>query len=273
MLKKVLITAFVAAFLLILVATPSEAVTFGQPDNGEHPYVGTLLFVQNGEGFYSCTGTLISPTVMLTAGHCTEEGGNANDVTYVRFAEDALAGIGNYGSTQAWLDAEWVSGTAVPHPQYTDFSEYPKTYDVGVVLLDEPVYMATYGQLPSEGFLEQFTKGQGHKARFTAVGYGMQGYIAPFYADVYARYKGTVSLVELNSTFAGGASAKFTNNPGNGNGSGGTCYGDSGGPIFYETTNTIVAVVSYGYTPCIGVDFQYRMDTADALNFVGPYVQ
>ena len=56
---------------------------------------------------------------------------------------------------------------------------------------------------------------------------------------------------------------KIRINPGN-NG-GGTCYGDSGGPIFYRTGNVIGAVTSFGYTPCIGVDYQYRIDTPVAL--------
>ncbi len=271
MLKKVLITAFVAAFLLILVATPSEAVTFGQPDNGEHPYVGTLLFVQNGVGYYSCTGTLISPTVMLTAGHCTEEAGNANDVTYVRFDEDAMAGRGDYASLQDWLDNEWISGTAIAHPQYDDYSQFPYTYDIGVVILNTPVTNLGYGTIAPLGYLEDYTSGKGHNAAFTAVGYGLQGYIQPFYARVYARYKGSVSLIELNSTFNGGMSAKFSNSPGGGNGSGGSCYGDSGGPIFAGNTNMIVAVTSFGYTPCIGVDYQFRTDTSIAQDFIHTY--
>ena len=75
--------AFAAA--LLLAALPAQAITFGELDGNRHPYVGTLLFVQDGEGYYSCTGTLISPTVMLTAGHCVEGNGKPNDVTYVRF--------------------------------------------------------------------------------------------------------------------------------------------------------------------------------------------
>lgn len=271
--KKLIITLFCLVLVMVLVTPRAEAITFGQPDNGEHPHVGTLLFVQNGVGFFSCSGTLLTPTIMLTAGHCTEEAGNVNDVTYVRFDEDALSGIGNYATLQDWLDNEWIlASQVIPHPQYDDFSEFPLTYDVGLVILSQPVNLPVYGQLPTENFLEQFTQGQGHQARFTAVGYGVQGILRPFAADDYARYKGTVRLIELNSANNGGASAKFSNNPGNGNGQGGTCFGDSGGPIFYENTNIVTAVVSFGITPCIGVDYQFRVDTAAALNFLHQYV-
>lgn len=262
-----------AAALLAITASVS-AVTWGVPDGNQHPYVGTLLFRQNGVGWYSCSGTLLSPTVILTAGHCVEERGNVNDVTYVRFAENALEGRGNYPTIEDWLNAEWIRASQViPHPQYDDYSAFPLTYDVGVVILSQPVYPGAYGQLPAEGFLEGFTRGQGRRDNsFTVVGYGLQGYINPFFQDDYARYKGTVSLIEINSTFAGGASAKFTNNPGRGNGSGGSCFGDSGGPVFHAGTNIVAAITSWGITPCIGVDYQFRMDTATALNFVRQFV-
>jgi hypothetical protein len=261
------------AILVALFATIGSvgAITFGVPDGNAHPYVGTLLFRQNGVGYYSCTGTLLSPTVMLTAGHCVEEANNVNDVTYVRFEENALAGRSNYGSTQAWLDAEWIlAAQVIPHPQYSDFATFPLTYDIGLVILSEPVELQTYGVLPEAGLLDQVLAARGNGVNwFTAVGYGSFGVNNPFVGDetAYARYSGETRLIELNSTYTGpGASAKFTNNPGNVEG--GTCFGDSGGPIFYHDTNIITAVVSWGITPCIGVDYQFRVDTATALDFI-----
>ena len=81
---KKLSCSIITAVLLLGAAGYVSAITFGQPDGDEHPHVGTLLFVQNGVGFFSCSGTLLSPTVMLTAGHCVEGNGVKNDVTYVR---------------------------------------------------------------------------------------------------------------------------------------------------------------------------------------------
>jgi len=80
--------------------------------------------------------------------------------------------------------------------------------------------------------------------------------------------------IEVNSTSNGDQqSAKFTNNPGGGNGSGGTCFGDSGGPLFHGDSNVVGAVVSWGITPCIGVDYQFRVDTPTALDFLSQFLE
>jgi hypothetical protein len=261
--------------LALAVAIPVLAITWGEPDNNEHPHVGTLLFVQNGQGFYSCTGTMISPTVMLTAGHCVAGSGNINDVTYVRFDDDALSGIGDYGSLQEWFDADWIEAeTVIPHPNWDDYANFPYTYDIGLVILPDPYTpldsedKPIFGELPDPGFLETL-KGK-DKNHFTVVGYGMQGNLKPFAQNDYEKYKGNVRLVEVKSylTAGGAASAKFSNNPGIG---GGTCYGDSGGPNFFADTNIVSSITSFGWAKngkCVGNSFYYRTDTPDALDFI-----
>ena len=273
--NKKIVVLLVTFILLLVTVIPAAAITWGEPDAGEHPHVGTLLFVQNGVGYYSCTGTMIAPRVMVTAGHCVEEAGNINDVTYVRFDEDAFSGLGEYKTLNQWFNKEWLAvETVIPHPNFDDYSQFPLTYDVGVVILKNAYYPedadgnVIFGTLPELHFLEGL-KGD-EKNLFTVVGYGMQGTLPPFYQDNYKRYKGTVKLLEVDSylTAGGAASAKFSNNPGTG---GGTCYGDSGGPTFFEDGNMIVAVTSFGWAKggnCVGNDFNYRMDIPDALDFL-----
>ena len=267
--KKPLYVLLFAAFILVC-DTAIRAATFGKPDGTEHPYVGTIIF-QTASGYFSCSGTLLSSTVFLTAGHCTEEGGVANLNTWAKFTPKiSFPGRENYPTLGAYLDDPingWVKGEAIAHPQYDDFADFPAIYDVGVVILEQGVPMNTYGALPPEQFLRSIRKARDNV--FTVVGYGMQGFIKPFREDIYERYQGQVRLLELNSTFNAGMSAKFSNNPGIG---GGSCFGDSGGPILYGASNMVVAVVSWGITPCIGVDYQFRVDTPLALDFLRQYV-
>lgn len=264
-------SVLLSAGLLLGTATALNAVTFGEPDGTRHPYVGTIIF-RTLSGYYACSATLLAPTVLLTAGHCTSEGGLPNFNTWAKFTPSiSFPGRENYPSLGAYLDDKkngWIKGNAFPHPEYRDFAQFPATYDVGVVILKQRVPMIAYGALPPEGFLTTIRSARDNN--FTVVGYGMQGYIKPFFEDIYERYQGKVRLVELNSTSDAGMSAKFTNNPGIG---GGSCFGDSGGPVFYANTNMVVAVVSWGITPCIGVDYQFRVDTPLALDFLRQYLK
>ena len=247
------LTKLLAAAVLSLAAVPASAVTFGEPDGNRHPFVGNILF-ERPDGYFSCTGTLLSPTVMLTAGHCTEEAGVPNVRTWVKFTPDIVvnSGCSTRRCLNRFLDDPkngWVRATAYPHPDYDDFNQFPATFDVGILVLASPVSAPAYGTLPAIGFLETIRKAADNS--FTVVGYGLQGIVGPFASDEWRRYVGTVTLAEVSSFYNGGQSAKFTNNPGT---DGGTCFGDSGGPVFHKDTTTIVAVVSWGITPCIGAD-------------------
>ena len=57
--------------LTLLTAGPAIAVTDGELDGEGHPHVGLLIFDVGGNPAWRCSGTLLSPTILLTAGHCT----------------------------------------------------------------------------------------------------------------------------------------------------------------------------------------------------------
>jgi hypothetical protein len=277
------IAASIAA--LAALSAPAFAITWGQPDGNAHPNVVNLIF-ERPDGLYSCTGTLLTSTLVLTAGHCTEEAGAVNINTWVRNDANLDAAFAaerpSYASTRAWLNATWSRGQAVPHPMYDDYSQFPDTYDVGVVLLSTPIFVAQYGALPTLGQFEYLRKSRGSMSdrRAVIVGYGLQGKIPAFSQDDWVRYRGESSVANLeNGNVLGAQNFQFTNSPGKGNGVGGTCSGDSGGPAFWVNpatnleTNIVMAVNSYSVTPlCNGVDYQARTDTAVTQDFVRPYL-
>jgi hypothetical protein len=242
-------------------------------------------------GWFNCTGTLVSPTVVVTAGHCTfgtglngdptESGSGGNDV-WISFAEVPDYSIlppssnfipdDNEGRYDAWSGAlnasdEWIRATAYPHPDYDAAAFFE--HDLGVLTLSEPVNLSEYGQLPTQGLLDELYAENKHQP-YTAVGYGLEdsGPKTSFGGDT--RRRAEPQLVNLNGVLGAGmgTSAKFSSNAN----TGGICFGDSGGPILVSGTTTIVAVVSFGTSStCSGTSGAYRLDQADDLAFLATF--
>lgn len=265
--RKFLIVLAVIALVLVL-AGPAAAVQFGEPDGTDHPHVGLLVFDVGASPAWRCSGTLLSPTVMLTAGHCTygTSGGR------VWFEPDVDAGMASNGYPVG-------DGTSIEfaeihtHPDYVPGAFY--LYDVGIAILSEPVTLDTYGTLADVGLLDELATRRGLQDQsFTVVGYGLQSVVPSLQAD-RVRYQGEVQLIDVEGTagIPAGTSATFTNNPGEGNGSGGTCFGDSGGPIFHGDSNAIAAITSFGLNAkCAGTGGGYRVDTIDDQAFINEFL-
>jgi len=72
LMRRGVMLAAIALMAVLAVAAPARAITYGTPDGDGHPEVGALLAPQAySDGTWAaCSGTLISPTVFLTAAHC-----------------------------------------------------------------------------------------------------------------------------------------------------------------------------------------------------------
>jgi len=262
--KKTLI-ALVAVLAAAVVALPASAITDGSPDGDAHPYVG-LMVAQDGDGnpLWRCSGTLISPTLFLTAGHCTETPAAHVEIW---FDADVESGIPANGYP---LTGE-ASGTPYTHPQYDPNAFY--LHDLGVVVLDEPVAASSYGALPSLDQLDALKSGKVKKDTFfTAVGYGLQKAFpdAASWKDVALRVR-MVShprLIQINTGYTGDGSIILSNNAN----TGGTCFGDSGGPNFLGDSNLVAGVTSFGKNgTCAGQGGVYRVDRADDLDWLATF--
>ena len=298
MMRKLALTLVTGVVAMCMAASPATAITYGEPDAGEHPYVGFMIAFDPHElGWFSCTGTLLDAETFLTAGHCTYGIGTDGEPSpapsggtdvWVTFDEtevlDGWPAGADYATEEAlyaarseWLDAnlDFISGIAYSHPQYDEFSGSPANYDVGVVELDSQVFMTTYGQLAPLGTAEALagpTGRQRNSALVENVGYGVQS-IQPNPMDVPTRYKSTSRIVEVNGNFADAGNLHTLNNPSPIGGKGGTCSGDSGGPVLVNNTNEVIAVVSFGYSgTCHGADYSWRVDTQDSYDFILPFL-
>ncbi len=260
-----------ALALALALALPAAAITDGVPDEDGHPYVG-LMVAQDAQGNpqWRCSGTLIAPRLFLTAGHCTEapaahveiwfEPGPIELATgYPASGSDRCAGITGYPCTGD------VGGTPYTHPQYDPDAFW--LHDLGVVVLDEEVTGLGYGELPSLNELDRLRPRR--STRFTAVGYGLQKAFpdAAGWKDEATRIRMVASpyLVQINTGFTGDGSLVLSNNAS----SGGTCFGDSGGPNFVGTSNVIGGVTSFGLNwTCGGTGGVYRVDRSDDLDWL-----
>jgi hypothetical protein len=184
--RKRMAVVSLTLLLLVVFIIPVAAVQFGELDGDDHPHVGLLVFDVGGSPAWRCSGTLLSPTVMLTAGHCTfgTSGGR------VWFDSDVSAGRpGNGYPFSGGTGIEFAE--IYTHPDYIDEAFY--LYDVGVVILSEPVYLGSYGTLADVGLLDRLSVRRGQQDQsFTVVGYGLQSVVPTLQADL-VRYQGTYS--------------------------------------------------------------------------------
>lgn len=247
----------------LALANTASAITYGgAPDAGEHPYVGLMVADDaDGNPLWRCSGALVSDRLFITAGHCTEA--PATRAT-IWFEEDVQSGIP--GNGYPYGGPTTVDGATYTHPDFVSSAFF--LHDLGVVVLDEPVYLSEYAQLPTLDLLDEFKNMRGPDyPTMVAVGYGLQKINPVFVEEQRVRLKAEVRVIGIKGVFGipDDTSIKLSNN----NNTGGTCFGDSGGPEFYRDTKIIGAVTSFGINGnCAGTGGGYRLDKPDDLDWL-----
>jgi hypothetical protein len=234
--SNILIAVGIAA--LAVAAPAALAITGGSLDAGAHPAVGLLVADLGNGPEPDCSGSLVSPTVFVTAAHCT----------------------GNLASARVWVNfdphystgsSSLLSGTAHTDPQWGLVKN--DSHDLAVVVLDSAVRGVTPFALPQADALE--SAGVSSQT-FTNVGYGYSD--RSFTFDGYRRWS-TSSFTGLKPT-----ELRLSEKDG------GVCFGDSGGPRLLG--NVVVAVTSTGNANCTGQSTSYRLDTPAARAFLSAFV-
>ena len=275
--KKTVVVLIFTLVLFFSVVFVASAITDGELDGEDHPHVVLLLMDVGFEPTYRCSGTLLSPTVLLTAGHCTS---NYPDEPYTGmrvFTESDVENGDNIYPYCKEVDQNCIEAKSwAAHPLYEGDDPF-YMHDVGVVILSEPFELDEYGALPEVDQFDDLVMPSGKldKTTFTSVGYGRQAIFTDEdqweLASERIRMVAHPFLLQLNVPgITGDYSLLLSNN----HSSGGTCFGDSGGPNFLGDTNIIAGVTSFGMNAnCAGTGGDFRMDRQNVQDFVNPFLE
>ena len=252
------ITALIATLALVVWAAPAQAITtLGEPDNGRHPEVGALVGVSPSDGHLHaiCTGTLVAPTVFLTASHCVQaliDRGLPAKVTFDEVITDS---------------ATVFTGDARLNPLYDPHQGV--AHDVSAIVLDSSPGI-TPAQIPDAPFLLDRLNRAKQQTTFTLPGYGSNEKLVvpstgPTFPRTDRRRVAVLGFSSLTKNYIHESQRRSQ-------GQSGACFGDSGGPSFLGSgageTDIVVAVTSAGDSACFATNLATRTDTVEAQEFL-----
>lgn len=286
--KKYIVTVLLTLGLTFSMVASAGAVTNGTPDGTGHPNTVLLLMEVRGAPAFRCSGTLLSSTMLLTAGHCAGAPGEFSGMR-VFYESNVEAGQGvtnNYPYGNRATNPNGASVACYPNCKSIEAVSwaahplYPTTsfvfHDVGMVELASAVPgVSVFGTLPAVNAFDAFKTKRGiEPVWFTSVGYGLQKSFPNATTWKESRLKIRMvaypKLLQINVPgFVGDFSMLLSNNAS----TGGTCFGDSGGPNFLRNTTIVAGITSFGINGnCAGTGGVFRTDRQDVQNFINAFM-
>lgn len=246
---------------------PAQAITGNFVPDYEHDYVGLVVFYDSeGAPSHRCSGSLLTDTVFLTAGHCVtlDDEGTLATSARVYFEQDVDA-------VEGYPTSGGVTASTLYSYGYEGLRNLPQSRDVGLVILDRPVTtvypaITQYASLAAAGTLDAY--GTGVDATVDLSGYGVQNANKNHTVAARERLQAETFIIGgRNPNLTSRFNVQLASNPGGGRG--GTCFGDSGGPVLLDDTDIVVAVNSFVLNGnCAGQGFGYRTDQSDVIRWI-----
>ncbi len=277
--------AILSAFVALAMLSGGVYGITGNYKPDSTPYVGVVVLFSdaartNAIGYSS--GTLISPTLMLTAGHSTY-GAAAVSVCFDKGPIDYTV----QNEKIVYPSNEIIyTGTPVTYSEYANSveagsnqgSHLYSSSDLGLIILDTPVKEITeFPTLPQAGFADTLSA----NTNLQVVGYGVQFQVTPRNNGVQNPWAGTISQNSAQTQLVPGNFAgsdkylKLTANPSQDKG--GVAFGDSGGPVIYNTNggqDMVLAINAYvSSANCNGVSYHTRIDSPNVLSWIKGYLE
>lgn len=273
--KRLLGLAAVAVSAVAVTVSPAGAVTGNFVPDTTHNYVALVAFYdKDGNFLWRCTGSLLNSTTVLTAGHCTDTAGGAvSAIVWVSQEGGALYDPAtdtpdpNTGYPYSCINNPPEFPCATSHTLieygFTGLHKYgTDNADVGLLILDSPVDLGSYASLAAAGSVDTLRTG----TPVTITGYGVSRE-KPSVTSFRERLMAQAFIINTHDKAASGFNIQLSGNPGNGRG--GSCFGDSGGPILYDSTDIVLGVNSFVKNgQCAGQSFAYRVDQQAVLDWI-----